>query len=551
MNEATTAPKSRGSERPGTGADGLPAERPTEYLDTGLPNPSYYRDEFDDKIEELERQVAGRAEEMREIEERAALQERKLADLRGEQSKVHREVGKAEEESLEKAMELDALHGDHSRLVKAVIDVGLTAREVKGRFAEDEFAEEVRSLAAMMDIPDWLKEEDLANQMKQEAVACRIKTRELLQKAQDRVGEAKKAAIIVKNVQEETGANSKSTAQRIQKRFSILRAALDEREAELLAAVEANRKEKLSILEGQMNETERNVQNIQAAVDEGEVAMDRDDLGYIDAYLHRIDDRLEKASVTFTSMETYAQADFPLSFGHRGLRADIGAHGTIGSIEALTGGPRGHGILLWDDSRTEDKLEITEKGRGIRHVGPAAGKSTAISELGFGSGRNIWHLELHGLENGQWISVGVCTAALINSKRYAQDAVIFQASVSGQEENNAGGTDKHAGVAEKFQVTNKDIIMVALDCEGAVVEYYKNKTCIKTAMLMVFDKPKVETKRKDRKRTSEGHTDGAEDAVPQTNPAEEGIDEDLVIADTVWYPFATLYQMGHEIKFTQ
>ena len=36
--------------------------------------------------------------------------------------------------------------------------------------------------------------------------------------------------------------------------------------------------------------------------------------------------------------------------------------------------------------------------------------------------------------------------------------------------------------------------MVVLDCEGAVVEYYKNKTCIKTAMLMVYDKPKKRKK---------------------------------------------------------
>ena len=173
---------------------------------------------------------------------------------------------------------------------------------------------------------------------------------------------------------------------------------------------------------------------INAAVEKGEEAMDKDDLGYVDAYLHRLDDVLEKASTTFTAQELYATTDIPVSFGHPSLRSNISAHGTVGSIEVLTGGPRGHGVLLWDKSRTESKLEIFENGRSIKHVGPSAGKSTSISELGFGSGRNIWRMELQGLENGQWVSVGVCTAATMNTSWYS-DAVIFQAAIDDNDTN--------------------------------------------------------------------------------------------------------------------
>ena len=100
-------------------------------------------------------------------------------------------------------------------------------------------------------------------------------------------------------------------------------------------------------------------------------------------------------------------------------------------------------------------------------------------------------MEFHGLEHGQWVSIGVCTAATMNTSRYSQDAVIFQATVTDKKDGSSS-----SAAAKKFQVTNHDVIMVVLDCEGAVVEYYKNKTCIKTAMLMVYDKPKKRRKKK-------------------------------------------------------
>ena len=47
-------------------------------------------------------------------------------------------------------------------------------------------------------------------------------------------------------------------------------------------------------------------------------------------------------------------------------------------------------------------------------------------------------MELQGLEHGQWVSIGVCTAATMNTSRHSQDAVIFQATV----------TDKRTRVVE-------------------------------------------------------------------------------------------------------
>ena len=50
--------------------------------------------------------------------------------------------------------------------------------------------------------------------------------------------------------------------------------------------------------------------------------------------------------MTFTAQELYATTDIPVSFGHPSLRSNIAAHGTVGKIEVLTGGPRGHGIFI-------------------------------------------------------------------------------------------------------------------------------------------------------------------------------------------------------------
>ena len=513
-----------------------------KYDDMGLPNPAYYRDGFDDEIDRLEQEQADRAVENAAIEERAALAERKIKDLRGQQAKVHRDVERAEEATLAVVETLDQLHGDESRLVKAAVDCGLTGdRDVDSRFAQDELAHELRNLAAMMDVPDWLKEEDLALQLKQEAVACKTKTRDLLQKAKERGEEAKQAAVLIEETTDQTVVNAGAAVDRITKRFSILREALNQRENELVQAVDRSRKEKLLALQTQLAETTTNVTDIEAAVGLGEAAMDMDDMAYLDAYLHRLDNKLETASTTFTSMETYAQPDFPLSFGHRSLRSDIANHGTVGSLELLAGGPRGHGILMWDHSRTEDKLEIVMNGRGVKHVGPEAGKSTSISELGFGGGRNIWQMEMSGLRNGQWISVGVCTAALINSNRYAQDAVIFQVSIPMSPGEGTSGTaqTKQLGANSKFEVNNTDTIMVVLDCEGAVVEYYKNKTCIKTAMLMVFE----------RENDADGGTEVVRGEAGSQQKGGDEHDDDLTLAETIWYPFATLYQMDQVIAF--
>ena len=111
----------------------------------------------------------------------------------------------AEEATKEIETEIDKLHGDETVLVNAAINEGLISAEgLEGRFAQDELAKEIRNICTMMDIPDWLKEEDLAKQLKQEAVACRIKSRNLLDKAQNRSLEANKALLMIDEALEDT-----------------------------------------------------------------------------------------------------------------------------------------------------------------------------------------------------------------------------------------------------------------------------------------------------------------------------------------------------------
>ena len=164
---------------------------------------------------------------------------------------------------------------------------------------------------------------------------------------------------------------------------------------------------------------------------------------------------------------------------------------------------------------------------------------------------------------------------------YSQDAVIFQAAVDDSD------TNLTSSAAKKFQVKNNDVIMVVLDCEGTTVEYYKNKTCIKTAMLIVYEKPKKtiavsEKENTPRQRDIEGATMIAirlpkkrvkarrrcrnlvpmrlqerqrkkKNSSPHDDSYYDKFDEnyDLVMEDTVWYPFGTLYQMGQVCAFNR
>ena len=248
------------------------------YLDSGLPNPEAYRDQFDDEIEKLEAADRERKENDKEFEEQEALRQRKLQDLRSQQMKYRIEGNTAEEATKEIGAEIDKLHGDETALVNAAISEGLVPPDgLEGRFAQDELAKEIRNIAAMMDIPDWLKEEDLAKQLKQEAVACRVKSRNLLQKSKARSKEANDALALVNEAIETTSRNSESAIERIEKRFKILREALDQREVELKEAVRHTTVQKMQSFRSQIQETESNAEMINAAVEKGKEAMDKDD----------------------------------------------------------------------------------------------------------------------------------------------------------------------------------------------------------------------------------------------------------------------------------
>ena len=59
----------------------------------------------------------------------------------------------------------------------------------------------------------------------------------------------------------------------------------------------------------------------------------------------------------------------------------------MGDVEELAvGGPTGFGLLQWDESRKDKRLEISEDGHGMKHIGPT-GKATSMSTTGFANGK--------------------------------------------------------------------------------------------------------------------------------------------------------------------
>ena len=238
----------------------------------------------------------------------------------------------------------------------------------------------------------------------------------------------------------------------------------------------------------------------------------------------------------------------------------------MGDVEELAvGGPTGFGLLQWDESRKDKRLEISQDGHGMKHIGPT-GKATSMSTTGFANGRNLWRILPNGCKEGEWVSLGVCTAGLIGSAAYAQDSVIFSFTPDTPNNDDTSDTaaEQHLQVGSlsmskkknvKYEVSPGDIIAVSLDCATGSVEYYKNSICIKTAMLFAAATPKPEssdgsgghgsrTSTGSRLEDEDGGGDGA--MTPRKRNRKK---EMQVVEEICWYPFATLYEKGQSVRF--
>ena len=487
---------------------------------------------------------------------------------------------------------LKEIHGDQSVLVNAAKDAGLfdETRVLAGRLAEETFANDLRALAESMGVPDWLKEEDMAIKLREKSIATKMITRDLMDKVSDRSTEAAMAMGAVDKVSDLLSRNVEVIRGRIREHFDNLQRVLRRRERVLLDAVDEVAKHKIGVLNGQRNEVLQAMKVIEKADEEANTAMDGDDIDYLHAYLSNLNDRLEEAAETFVNSKPYCTADVPCSFGHSTLETIIGGHGTVGNIEELAvGGPTGFGLLQWDKSRTDSRLEISENGHSITHVG-APGKATTMSTTGFANGRKLWRIRPEGTREGEWISLGVCTAGLIGTSAYAQDSVIFSFTPSptqqSQDDREVGEQTslvqpnrkvKHKQ-KEKFDVSPGDLVAVSLDCTTGTVEYYKNSVCVKTALLFVA-KPELpgsheglsdfpsraSTANTLRTGTAGSSTsigtvpEAEDDKLETTSPARKLLsrrgrsiaEDDAPQEETVWYPFATLYENNQKVTFVK
>jgi hypothetical protein len=476
-------------------------------------------------------------------------------------------------------------------LVNAARDAGLfdpETRDLAGKMAEETFAHNLRSLADSMGVPDWLKEAEMAVKLREKSIATKIVTRDLMDKVSARNAEAQDAMQAVDKVGDLLTRNVEVIRGRIREHFDNLQSVLRRRERVLLDAVEEVAKRKNGILDGQRLEVSQAMRVIDAADSEATTAMDGDDIDYLHAYLSNLNDRLEVAAETFVTSKPYCTPDVPCSFGHSTLETIIGGHGTVGNIEELAvGGPTGFGMLQWDSSRTDARLEISKDGHSLAHVG-VPGKATSMATTGFANGRNLWRIVPQGKCEGQWISLGVCTAGMIGTSAYSQDSVIFSFTPSsggegdqgdhegrngdgdGGEEGEARGPAvvlSHTPVKhkqnEKFDVSPGDLVAISLDCATGTVEYYKNSLCVKTALLFVAKPDPPAHSQLMGGSPSKGSSSRAGTAGSSEDKLEKHLSrrgsrggvppevDKLPAEETVWYPFATLYEKGQRVTFVK
>ena len=463
---------------------------------------------------------------------------------------------------------LKDIHGDQSVLVNAARDAGLFGeeRQFSGRMAEETFAHELRELAEDMGVPDWLKEADLAMKLREKSIASKIVTRELMDKVGDRATEANDTLEAVEEVSEKLQRNAEIIRTRVRDHFDKLRNAMRKREQLLISAVEQVAAKKEKTLQSQRVEISDALAVISKANKEATEAMGGDDIEYLQSFLSHLNDRLDVAAETFVNSTPYCTPNIPCQFGHSTLEGIIAGHGTVGDVEELAvGGPTGFGLLQWDPSRTDPRLKILDNGHGIEHVGQT-GKATSMSTTGFANGRNLWRIVPDGTKEGEWVSLGVCTAGLIGSSAYAQDSVIFSfAPSSGGSGSGSGGASSKQRPEEeavtktvgalsikkrknaKYEITQGDVIAISLDCATGSVEYYKNSVCIKTAMLFASSSAGVVESAASLggSRASTAATRNEEDGT-MTPRGSSRVD---AAPEVVWYPFATLYENGQSVRF--
>ena len=508
-----------------------------------------------------------------------ALRDRLIEDLDYKRRRLKVQGDIAAEDTAATGELLKEIHGDQSVLVNAAKDAGLFGddRILPGRMAEEKFAQELRDLADQMGVPDWLKEVDLAMKLREKSIASKILTRELMDKVGDRATEANATLEAVEQVSDKLQRNSGIIRTRVRDHFDKLRSAMRKRELLLLDAVDHVTAKKEKTLQGQRVEIADALSVIDRANAEASEAMNGDDIDYLHRFLKNLNNRLEVAGETFVNSKPYCTSNIPCQFGHSTLEGIIAGHGTVGDVEELAvGGPTGFGLLQWDTSRTDKRLKISEDGHSMDHVGPP-GKATSMSTTGFANGRNLWRIVPNGCREGEWVSIGVCTAGLIGSAAYAQDSVIFSftPSENSSHQSTVDGVIGHKEVGTlsakkiknvKYDVSPGDVIAVSLDCATGSVEYYKNSICIKTAMLFASPQQHPESSSdhygsssssRSGSRTSTAvsgsgaseRTEDEEESLTPRRRRSRGQESASVAAEVCWYPFATLYEKGQSVKF--
>jgi hypothetical protein len=151
----------------------------------------------------------------------------------------------------------------------------------------------------------------------------------------------------------------------------------------------------------------------------------------------------------------------------------VALFGSVGTLDRLKLERYDQPSLVWDPARSDaDVLGLSKDGGTVLHRGARDKRASAFAKNGFAKGTVVMRIALRGLKPGQWVALGIASAAQLNMPTMIRDSVILEA-----------GDQPGDAAALPGTVCNGATVSIVLDCETLMVEYYKQGVQIKLAVL--------------------------------------------------------------------
>ena len=445
-----------------------------------------------------------------------------LRAVRGEANQL------AERQAVQFAKLLEETKVDRA-LCEAAFEAGFIDRRVELSLSQGETADSIRREAERVGVP-WrgLAVEELMEVLRETAGGKRAELLKLLQhtlrlraKALGLIGVAQRRGAMLDGARDEAVAEVRALVDRLVR-------ALREREAALVETAEHVADDRKRNLKAGLDKAVGEIARTQQLLDRGGAIKELDDLrllsalhnagAALDAQLAAVDESLrevdhgqrrdseqglgggsdgdpaaaerkhqdgdEEAAATEPPAPVPAAAGAPaadeefraprIPFNYDPfLLRRIALFGSVGTLDRLKLERNDQPSLVWDPARSDaDVLGLSKDGGTVLHRGTRDKRASAFAKNGFAKGTVVMRIALRGLKAGQWVALGVASAAQLNMPTMIRDSVILEAG------------DQHDDAAAlPGTVCNGATVSIVLDCETRMVEYYKQGVQIKLTVL--------------------------------------------------------------------